>query len=88
MLFRLFRNRTCSALPLNMSVQYQSEWHTKNHLRTINMSLVKDECAREPERLITHQTLLGKFRSLILSFKAVDTASDSTLLYQRLMSSL
>lgn len=39
-----------------------------------------DESAREAEGSITHQTLLGKFRSLILSFQAVDTARDSTLL--------
>lgn len=50
------------------------------------MSLVKDESAEGAESFITHQALLGKFRSLILSFPAADTASDPTLLYQRLMS--
>lgn len=56
--------------------------------RTISLSLVKDESARKPERFITHQAVLGKFKSLILSFQAVDTASDSTWLNQRLMSPL
>ena len=52
----------------------------QNHLQTINASLLKDESAWEHERFITHQRVLGKFRNLILSFQAVDAASDSTLL--------
>lgn len=53
------------------SVVHQSVCQTESHLKTIMVSSVKDESAREPERFITHQTLLGKFRSLILSFWAV-----------------
>lgn len=59
---------------------YHSQSETENHLRTITASLVMDERAREAAGSITHQTLLGEFRSLILSFRAVDAARDSTLL--------